>query len=563
MILKKEIKLLGIFLVICLIIGSLTFPLFNDTYSSNNLILVNKDTLPENSDVMHYINLDGVINEAEWATANHKVEFWLNVDENHKDGNNYLYLGEDRENLYLGLDLCSDNTTDETDEWIGLWLNTDNSKYSSTNEWEDKVDSGAESLIHDVQNDNNWPFFNESSSSLSQVTFNSKVNDISEINLINGTLSGEISDLDSISDSYMELDSELNSSNHITRLDFELNVSKWFSDSVINDLYLENIREIGITLRSRTSTAITSNKIVFWYNNGTYNLNDPDQVVDINTGTSWYFDDIFGGNLTSNKILKFSIFGDHSSAFTYDLDYLVFDIYTHHINYPLNAGVIPYSSINGYEIRWSFGPSNNNASDHRMFEIKIPKSELSNYETNEELGVMIGGYGTLAFDELGFWLYAINPTAFRYYDSTKYNYFNMQLKPFIPPNAFTLTSDADSPDPDGSFHLNWTSSLGANNYSIYTHDCLITDINGDITLLHEDLTNYSVSISGLIEGDYYYVALAYNDTGYYLSNCLKITVGLPEVLIINGYEGYLIIALISCISGFLTWKQKRISLNKH
>ena len=99
----------------------------------------------------------------------------------------------------------------------------------------------------------------------------------------------------------------------------------------------------------------------------------------------------------------------------------------------------------------------------------------------------------------------------------------MNMKPFNPPEYFTLSSDAGAPDPDGSFNLNWTISVGADNYSIYTHDSLITDINDSITLLHEGLTNYSVPISGLSQGDYYYIAVAYNETGYYESNCLKIT----------------------------------------
>lgn len=562
---KKEAKLSGIFIIICLIVGSLIFPIFYDSYNSEKILLPEKDTrhlAPENSGVMHYINLDGVINDAEWATAQHKIEFWLNVDKNHIDGNNYLYLGENKDNLYIALDLCSDNTTDETDEWIGLWFNTDNSTLTNSAEWENNIENGAESLIHDVQNDINWPFFNESLSILSQQTFDSHVNDVSEINVINGTLSGDLSSLNTVLDSYVQLNSELNFSNHITRLDFEINVSKWFPSNVIQDLYLENIRETEIVLRSRTNTAITSNRIVFWYSNGTYNLNDPDQVVDINSGTSWQWDNVVGGNLTPDNILKFSIIGDHSSAFTHDLEYLGFNIFTHYVNRPPDSGITPYSSINGYEIKWSFGPSSNNASDHRMFEIKIPKSELSNYETYEELGVIIGGYGTMSFEEYGFWVYSTT-TWFRYYDSSNYNYFNMGLKPFNPPNAFVLTSDADILDIDGSFNLNWIASVGADDYSIYTHDSLITDINGSITLLYESLTNYSIPISGLTQGVYYYVAVAYNETGYYLSNSLKITVGLPEVPIIGGYEVYLIITLISCISFVLIWKQKRISLIKH
>jgi len=62
---------------------------------------------------MQNIVVDGIINEAEWTDGDWKVEFYLNIDDAFnppdKDGNNYMYLGEDVTNFYIGLDLCSDH----------------------------------------------------------------------------------------------------------------------------------------------------------------------------------------------------------------------------------------------------------------------------------------------------------------------------------------------------------------------------------------------------------------------------------------------------------------------
>jgi len=562
--LKKIRKLTALLIVVSLIGTSLLISFTNIFINGNNVVFDSEDenSFPDTSGVMHYINLDGVINEPEWATAQYKTQFWLNVDANHINGNNYLYLGEDKDNLYLALDLCSDNTSDETGEWLGLWLNTDNSIYSNQGAWEENVENGAEFLMHDVQNNRTWPYFDKNKAPTTHSQLN--VNNTSEIKVVNGTLSGVASDIGTYNDGkYMQLNSTLNLSNYSTRLDFEINVSKNFLSNVIQQNLLENIEEIRISLNSRTNTTITSNKIVFWYSNGTYNLNDPNQIVNINSG-GWGLDQIYFGaeNLNPEKIMKFSIIGNHSSAFSHDLDAILFTISTYHVNTPVQSFITtPYSSINNYEIKWSFGPSSNNATNHRMFEIKIPKNELQNYETAEDLGIIIGGYGTLSFVDSGYWVYGKTVNIFRYYWSSEYHYYNMNMKPFNPPGAFVLSSDAGTPDPDGEFNLNWDSSNGADNYSIYAYDVSINEINESNILLHEGLINNSIPITNLSQGIYYYLAVAYNETGYQLSNILEITVGTPGDPLISGYEVYLIVALTSSISlGLVWWKKRNLSI---
>ncbi|UCC19818.1 MAG: hypothetical protein JSV62_00640, partial [Promethearchaeota archaeon] len=95
------------------------------------------------------------------------------------------------------------------------------------------------------------------------------------------------------------------------------------------------------------------------------------------------------------------------------------------------------------------------------------------------------------------------------------------------PGDFVLDTDADDPDTDGNFLLTWTSSDGADNYSIYTSHEFITEINGDVTLLADQDASSPYSITNMKTGIHYFVAVAYNGTGKTLSNCINVSVLLP------------------------------------
>ena len=97
-----------------------------------------------------------------------------------------------------------------------------------------------------------------------------------------------------------------------------------------------------------------------------------------------------------------------------------------------------------------------------------------------------------------------------------------------PPGSFTLSSTADSPDTDGNFDLTWTSSSGADNYSVYMDDSYITQIDGSLTLLADQDATSPYPITGLTSGTYYFIVVAYNETGYTLSDCLQVTVSMTE-----------------------------------
>ncbi len=98
------------------------------------------------------------------------------------------------------------------------------------------------------------------------------------------------------------------------------------------------------------------------------------------------------------------------------------------------------------------------------------------------------------------------------------------------PDDFYLDSDADTPELDGNFNLIWTSSQGADNYSVFTSNSYITDIDGSLTLIADQNATSPYSITGLSDGTYYYIVAAYNEYGYTLSNCINVTVvgAVPE-----------------------------------
>ncbi|TFG21354.1 MAG: hypothetical protein EU529_13720 [Promethearchaeota archaeon] len=96
-----------------------------------------------------------------------------------------------------------------------------------------------------------------------------------------------------------------------------------------------------------------------------------------------------------------------------------------------------------------------------------------------------------------------------------------------PPGSFTLDSNAGDPDTDGNFNLTWSKSIGADNYSVYSHDGFIHQIKNNGTLEDQGIEDLNYTISGLTSGDYYYIVIAYNETGNTSSNCLQVSVRIP------------------------------------
>lgn len=86
-----------------------------------------------------------------------------------------------------------------------------------------------------------------------------------------------------------------------------------------------------------------------------------------------------------------------------------------------------------------------------------------------------------------------------------------------PPNPFTLTSNADTPDIDGFFTLYWISSENSDNYSIYKDGVLFN--SGWI------YTEYYMIIDS--NGHYNFTVIAFNEYGNTSSNEITIIVEIP------------------------------------
>ena len=129
------------------------------------------------------------------------------------------------------------------------------------------------------------------------------------------------------------------------------------------------------------------------------------------------------------------------------------------------------------------------------------------------------------------------------------------------PGGFTLSSDADDPDTNGAFELSWTDSEGADNFSVYTYNHPITEINGSLTNLAFQAIISSFPISGLSNGEYYYLVVAHNKMGDTLSNCIQVNVLLSgeTSFEIPGYDCVFIYCAVLIISLVLIKKFRKLN----
>ena len=136
--------------------------------------------------------------------------------------------------------------------------------------------------------------------------------------------------------------------------------------------------------------------------------------------------------------------------------------------------------------------------------------------------------------------------------------FTITLIVVQPPEAILLFSDADNPDLDGVFDLICTSSEHADNYSIYVYNRYITQINSSVVLLENQIGISPYLISGLLDGAYYYIVVAFNEYGNTSSNCIQIMVsGSVDEVIIPGYSLFILICIISIFSVIIIQRQLR------
>ena len=102
------------------------------------------------------------------------------------------------------------------------------------------------------------------------------------------------------------------------------------------------------------------------------------------------------------------------------------------------------------------------------------------------------------------------------------------------PSPFFLYTDADAPDTDGRFNLTWDVSAGANSYSLFMSNGYIAEINESLTVVLHKSNELDYQMHIYNNDDYYFIVVAYNETGYTYSNCIKVVTELPTYFL--GFE---------------------------
>ena len=205
-----------------------------------------------------------------------------------------------------------------------------------------------------------------------------------------------------------------------------------------------------------------------------------------------------------------------------------------------------------FDLNWtaSYGASNYSVYRHSSYitEINGSLTLLVNETTNLTLG--LSGYND------GKYYFIV--IAYNNYGDTLSNCITVVVN--LTPGNFTLSSNAENPDNDGTFDLTWTASSGASNYSVYHHSSYIININESLTLLANETTDLTLGLSEYANGTYYFIVVAHNNNGDTPSNCISVTMlregDPPEIPgeIPPGIPGYnlpLIIALLGVIITFL------------
>ncbi len=101
------------------------------------------------------------------------------------------------------------------------------------------------------------------------------------------------------------------------------------------------------------------------------------------------------------------------------------------------------------------------------------------------------------------------------------------------PCIFNISTDATSPDEDGTFDLIWTKSNFSINYLVYYSNDYISGSNVSLTTLLYNFTPafdwdaFSYPINGFEDGTYYFIVVAVNQYGNFCSNCIKTDVKIP------------------------------------
>jgi ribosomal protein S6 len=269
-------------------------------------------------------------------------------------------------------------------------------------------------------------------------------------------------------------------------------------------------------------------------------------ISEINENVTLYSDGITDLNYTisslKNGIYYFVVVACNDFGETISSNELYVDIEVFPGSFNLSSDAEPLDNDGTFNLTWTVSNGANNYSiykcnksitDHNGTVIKIASNLI-------ELNYTINNYSS---GDYYFQVMALNELG----NATSNNVF-VQVR--IPPKNFTLSSNVTNPDSDGLFLLNWTESVGADNYSVYYSRNYIVEINSSSICFRNNVTDLSIVTEGFFKGDFYFIVRAFNETGFTDSNCLNISIEINASTIMFESESGNVITSTSFI---LSW----------
>jgi hypothetical protein len=387
--------------------------------------------------------INGVMTSGEWNGAKYKaIPFWLDVNNDpdpetgvrNIDGWNYLYLGQDSNNYYLGLDLCSQRISNVTNETLSTYIASG-----------PLPQVRASTLGFHAMRGHGLEFINFNSSTNSSIPRNIGYSSMATVHDIPyvpgpdsyavrwGNTTGNYTDiwrddlenltLSSISGDEYDAGPSYSNAN-FAMIDFVFNITDKFplgfeSDFLGNltNLYLD--ASISATLGADGTNEGTNHTNIFaavlsdpdpskidaLHDSATYTaLNYAHQISFNPNVIAMDSVNVPIANLAANKLWHVSLFfwneNGTNTNFTVSLDRLSIGVRT--TGYDGYADTsLPTTS---YDVNYSRGSSDNQAALHRMYEIRISKARLS--DTRLSIYI-VGTFGTQSFapSGIGMWFY--------------------------------------------------------------------------------------------------------------------------------------------------------------
>ena len=381
--------------------------------------------------------IDGIIGETEWLRSSYyNIPFYLDVDNepnaaniSNVDGWNYISVAEDNESYYIALDLCSDRTNDKDGEWLALHL---------ANRLPDTMDSklaffalenfGYEYLFYNVSGDSVYDFELNANPGLITYYDIPIFPEADSLEVLRGNTTGDFNDFWTEYDNknftgssyYYEADPDWLAGDFLD-IQFGINITEKIPDEIIS-MFMPSIGDMDLEIRLKAN--LTSDPVG---HNG-----DPTEfyfaVAEHGADPTLMSDPLFLANtnefsFAADTIISPIVDLDHTTinatdgmfyftihcwndpdvvptAYEIEIDKLSLRIYGGDI-----ASIIDNTIGTGnYDIAYSYGPSENCAENHRMFEFKISKSEFPILD-DEMLYLNVAGYGTMLITGTNYWVY--------------------------------------------------------------------------------------------------------------------------------------------------------------